>query len=90
MFKGEKQSSFRWTGVAMIAIHMALEDCMVKVFAAANAIHAFFVTIAPKDMKLTKTIRDILNDNFSLFCTTLHILITLLLTLKYILSLFII
>jgi histone H3/H4 len=41
MLKGEKQSSFCWTGAVMLAIHTALEDYMVKVFATANdnAIH---------------------------------------------------
>jgi histone H3/H4 len=65
IFKGQRQSSFCWTGAAMLAIHTALEDYMVKVFAATNynTIHGRCVTIVQKDIKLTKTIRDIFNDN---------------------------
>ena len=61
----DRRSSFCWQATAMLAIHTASEDYMVKIFEAAqlNAIHGKRVTILPKDMQLSKCQRRIFDDN---------------------------
>ena len=61
----DRRSAFCWQATAMLAIHIASKDYMVKIFEAAqlNAIHGKQVTILPKDMQLSKWQRQIFDDN---------------------------
>ena len=61
----DRRSSFHWQATAMLAIHSASKDYMVKIFEAAqlNAIHGKRVTILPKDMQLSKGQRRIFDNN---------------------------
>jgi histone H3/H4 len=51
----DRRGAVCWQATAVLAIHTAYEDYMVKVYEAAqlNAIHGKRQTIVPKDMQLS-------------------------------------
>ena len=62
---GGKIKMMNWQATALLAIHTAGEDYLVKVFEAAqlNAIHCKRQTIMPKDMQLSRRSRRVFDDN---------------------------
>ena len=62
---GGEIKMMNWQATALLAIHTAGEDYLVKVFEAANlnAIHCKRQTIMPKDMQLSRRSRRVFDDN---------------------------
>ena len=60
-----KIKMMNWQATALLAIHTAGEDYLVKVFEAArlNAIHCKRQTIMPKDMQLSRRSRRVFDNN---------------------------
>ena len=63
--RGGKSKGMNWQATALLAVHTAGEDYLVKVFEAAqlNAAHGKRQTIMPKDMQLSRRSRRVFDDN---------------------------
>ncbi len=62
---GKNAQGMNWQATALLAVHTAGEDYLVKVFEAAqlNAAHGKRQTIMPKDMQLSRRSRRVFDDN---------------------------